>query len=117
MSKGLEGAPHTGTYRATEPGFHHRYYEEGDTDQFDKGDPLPHYFEPVSKPQDEIFTPNTETSITHSDVPVSEVIATEANVDTSDDEIRQLAKTLGIKSWHVKGIDKLKAEIKVAQEA
>lgn len=30
----------------------------------------------------------------------------------SDDEIRQLAKEKGVKSWHLKGIDKLKEELK-----
>ena len=32
-----------------------------------------------------------------------------------EDDVRQLAKAKGIKSWHVKTIDKLKAEISEAK--
>jgi hypothetical protein len=44
----------------------------------------------------------------------------EGNFQTADNgeekTIRDIAKSLGIKSWHIKGIDKLKEEIEEAQK-
>lgn len=38
-------------------------------------------------------------------------------IDDEEDEIRSYAKALGVKSWHVKKIDKLKLEIKEKEGA
>ena len=39
--------------------------------------------------------------------------AKKAELKETDEEIRQLAKDKGIKSWHVKSIEKLKQELEV----
>jgi len=105
----MDKAPETGTYRATEEGFHFRHYAEGQTDQFNKGEDLPHYFKLVRT--------TTDAPTTVDDPQLTNQQKLEPEAPDDEKVIRALAKEMGISSWHVKGIDKLKAEIALAQEA
>ena len=103
----MDKAPETGTYKATEEGFHFRHYAEGQTDHFKEGEDLPHYFKLVRT------TSGAPTTVEEPQLTNQQ--ATEPEAPDDDKVIRALAKEMGISSWHVKGIDKLKSEIATKQ--
>ena len=60
---------------------------------------------PVETPQEDADQPDEPKAEEDTEEPAEET------ADISDEQIRAKAKDLGIKSWHVKSIENLKAEI------